>query len=268
MSEPRLRDGPRAFLRWPWLVSVVLLGLLLCYCGGASGPPQASLGSRPEPVADVSATPAAGAHETAAARTPALEAVLPGDSARAPAQALEPVGDQIIVQTRYFANLERENSEKRLQAAESEAGSSTIGYLRFLEEKLFWMMRRDAVASLDAGRCYFVPGGHSFLPDLFDGVPYLAYSTGPRRNGQSTSVAVPMIEAEAIKELERTVRETREAILERYVAEHNLKPEAERAHVHERFGAEIVGLPAFVADMVRYRLRWSEDGQHYLRIVP
>jgi hypothetical protein len=185
-----------------------------------------------------------------------------------PNQALDRVSEDALEQTRYFANLERENFEKELRAAEADAGSSTIGYLRFLEAQLNWTMRRDAVASIDAGQCYLVPGGHSVMPDLFQGVPYLAYTTGPTRNGQSTKVAVPMIDAEAIKELQRTVRETRAAILERYVAEHNLKPEAERAHVHERFGAEIVGLPAFVADMVRYRLRWSEDGQHYLRIVP
>jgi hypothetical protein len=255
-------------VQWPWLLVLVSLVAVVAYCLGSSRAPAPGVETSGGQPSTRGADSSGDMVQVPMARDAVPSPPSVGVVEAPPHQALERASEDALEQTRYFANLERENFEKELRSAEGEAGSSTIGYLRFLEAQLNWTMRRDAVASIDAGQCYMVPGGHSVMPDLFQGVPYLAYTTGPTRNGQSTKVAVPMIEAEAIKELQRTVRETRQVILERYVAEHNLKPEAERAHVHERFGSEIVGLPAFVADMVRYRLRWSEDGQHYLRIVP
>lgn len=158
--------------------------------------------------------------------------------------------------------------QAEMEKAEAVAGESESGYLAFLEARVEWMMRRDAVASLKEGKCYRIPGGadsKGIPQDLFGGAPYMLFSASEGEVG--TQVAVPMVEAAEIRDLERTIRALRWDLVRRYADEFNAKPDAERVALRATCagkGRVFPGLPQHVNDRTAHRLDWSDVGNYIL----
>jgi hypothetical protein len=181
---------------------------------------------------------------------------------------LELASDGNIGRALWLAGEQMRHFQAEMESAEAAAGESEFKYLAFLEARLRWMMRRDAVASLQDKKCFRIPGGANFKgspQDLFGGAPYLLFSAS--EGDSKTQVAVPMVEAAEIRELEKTIRVLRGDLVRRYVYEFNSKPDADRAALRATCagkGRVFPGLPQHVNDLTAHRLDWSEVGNYIL----
>lgn len=256
----------------PWIALIVLGVLLLMILRPQAsvvptgeGTPRSQGEALPEVAID------SGAVESTGKRTSGLPEE--GNRADPKTETLAPSGLEVtnkdnIRVSLWLAGEQMRHFQAEMEKAEAAAGESEFGYLAFLSARLEWMMRRDAVASLQEGKCYRIPGGSNSkgIPqDLFGGAPYMLFSGS--EDGVSTQVAVPMVAAAEIRELERSVRSLRWDLVRRYADEFNAKPEAERVALRatcEGKGRVYPGLPKQVNDWTAHRLDWSEVGNYIL----
>jgi hypothetical protein len=217
--------------------------------------------------------PSEGGQTSVDAPSPAVERI--GDPSRIEAGPLPVVNDRprdesqlrsataaVVQATRVVAAMQLQHFAEQRAKAEADAGSSPAAYLWFLEMQIEWLMRSDAVAALDVGRCFEVPQSVSspVAPNLFDGAPYMCFSTGPGSTGVQTMVAVPMTQVDSIKALRSSIVETRQFVVRSYIDEFNRKPAERRRSIRAAYAStgDLDGLPRFVTDLIGYRLRWSE----------
>lgn len=186
-----------------------------------------------------------------------------GETGNAPGAPIPPVDSETWRQTKWLVTTELKNFEKKLAEAESRAGDSQAAYLDFLEIQLRIEMRRDAVASIQAGHLRNVPDSFANAADLYDGKPYLMFSTGDTGGALSGMVAVPMIRVAQIKNLRRAIAQVREAVMREFTAMFNDLSDSRRRSLRTKI--ESYSQDPLVPRAVmqnRDQLKWSEIGDY------
>jgi len=198
--------------------------------------------------------------------TTAQDEVVAGTPSSGGATHLKVASDGGIKRALWVAGEQMRHFQVQMEEAEQRAGQSGFAYLEYMEARLDWMMRRDAKSSLEAGKCYRIPGGadSTGIPqDLFGGEPYLLFSA--YEDGRATQVAVPMVDGPAIRDMQRMVRSMRWDLVRQYVDEFNAMSDAERASRRASCagkGRVFPNLPKHVNDLTSHRLEWSLTGDY------